>query len=91
MLLIVHIIFALGSLILMAAATAGRLRNRRADYRGLVRGSFAGFVGLMTSGFAMVIVNHANLVSVCTSGLAWLAGLVAMYALYARLAIVEER
>lgn len=91
MLLIVHIFFAIGSLVLMAGAIGGRLRNRTADYRGFVQASFIGFVGLMVSGFAMVIANHANLLSVCTSGLAWLAGLVGMYALYARLAPAKER
>jgi hypothetical protein len=90
MLLIVHIIFALGSLALMAGATAGRWRNRSADYGRAVQASFLSFCGLMTTGFAMVIVSHANLLSVCTSGLAWLAGLAAMYALYANLATNEQ-
>lgn len=89
MLLIVHIIFAIGSLALMAGATFGRWRNRGADYGRVVQASFLSFCGLMATGFTMVIVSHANLLNVCTSGLAWLAGLAAMYAVYAKLAPAE--
>jgi hypothetical protein len=90
MLLIIHIIFAFGSVALMAGATAGRWRNRSADYSRMVQASCLGFCGLMASGFTMVIVSHANLLSVCTSGLAWMAGLAAMYALYTKLATSEQ-
>jgi hypothetical protein len=89
MLLIVHIIFALGSIILMAGAVAGRLRDRSADFRGVVRASCVGFCGLIATGFSMVIFNGASLMSTCTSGLVWLAVLTAMYALYAKLAVPE--
>ncbi|HEV2412609.1 MAG TPA: hypothetical protein VGS28_02265 [Candidatus Saccharimonadales bacterium] len=83
LLLIVHIILALGGLILMGSAIAAKVAGSQLSKR-LSRASLISAAGMLVTGFGLVVTTHSSLTSACLSGLSYLAILVVLYAAYSR-------
>lgn len=84
MLVAVHILGAVASLPLMAAALAVEMLGRDGA-KTLLKFSAVSFAGLIASGTGLVIIDHTKLLGVCTSGLLYLAGLSVLYVAYKNL------
>jgi TRAP-type C4-dicarboxylate transport system permease small subunit len=85
MLLIIHLTCAFASLALMAGAVIGSWRHKGSNYDNWAQLSGLSFGGLLATGTALAIKYHAHLMSVCLSGLFYLASLTALFALYRKL------
>ena len=86
MLLVIHIIFAIGSLSLMIAALVDRLFKLGAKPAVFAQGSAVAFAGLVATGTALVIETHAQILGVCLQGLLYFGCLSVVYVLYKRVA-----
>jgi hypothetical protein len=90
MLLVTHIVFALASLPLMLAALVNEFFSFFSNKKILPALSGISFAGLVATGTALIIVDHARVLSTCLSGLFYLAALAVPYFAYKKLASVKH-
>ena len=79
MLLIAHVIFALSSLPLMLAASINELFGFISKKQILPIASVLSFIGMLSTGTALVISTHQKLVGPCIEGLTYLSALAVLY------------
>ena len=84
-LLTLHIIFALGSLILMGSAIAAKVIGSTVAKR-LSKLSLVATGAMLITGTMLVVTTHSSVTSACLSGLSYLAILGVLYAAYSRVA-----
>ncbi|HUD07333.1 MAG TPA: hypothetical protein VMR34_05610 [Candidatus Saccharimonadales bacterium] len=84
-LLIVHVIFACLSIPLMLLAVVNELAGFVKNKQLLPKLSAVAFAGLVTTGTALIVVDHARILSTCLSGLLYLSGLSVPYLVFRRL------
>lgn len=86
MLLITHIFFALTSIPLMLAAVINELVGFVNNKNILPKLSALSFAGLVSTGTALIIINHLPVLGACLEGLLYLSLLAIPYVVFRKLA-----
>lgn len=89
-LLTIHILFSIACLPLILFATFLKYRGNN-NSSVLAKYSSYSLIGILTTGSALVLAFHANLVSSCYAGLTYSALFAISYLAYAKLVTVKSK